>query len=85
MKLPWDCPLSPVVANMYMERFEQLALKSKQASRIWKRYVDDTFCVIDKTNAGPFLYHLNSLHPTIQFIMELKKDGRLAFRDTLMT
>ena len=37
-------PVSPVVANIYMEMFEELALKTaSHAPRIWKRYVDDSF------------------------------------------
>ena len=72
-------PVSPVVANIYMEMFEDLALKTKLAPRIWKRYVDDTFCTIEEANTRPFLDHLSDLRPTIQFTMELKKDGSLPF------
>ena len=36
-------PVSAVVANLYMEFFEGLALNAALARpRIWKRYVDDT-------------------------------------------
>ena len=39
-------PVSPVVANIYMEMFEQLALNTAlHAPSIWKRSVDDTFCI----------------------------------------
>ena len=78
-------PVSPVVANIYMEMFEGLALKTKLARRIWKRYVDNTFCVIEKVNAGLFLDYLNSLCPTIQFTMESEKDRSLPFLNTLLT
>ena len=33
-------PLSPIIANLYMENFETKALNTA----MWKRYVDDTFC-----------------------------------------
>ena len=37
-------PLSPVVANLFMEAFEMRALESVALKpRIWVRYVDDTF------------------------------------------
>ena len=40
-------PVSAVVANLYMEHFEQIALgTAKNRPRIWKRYVDDTFCIV---------------------------------------
>ena len=39
-------PLSPVIANFYMERFEQLILESASLKpKVWLRYVDDTFVV----------------------------------------
>ena len=58
-------PVSPVVANIYMEMFEGLTLTTNLPPRIWKRHVDDTFCVIEEVNAGPFLHYLNSLRPSI--------------------
>ena len=54
-------PVSPIVANIYMKMFEDLALQRTQVPRIWKRYVDDTFCVMEEQNTSVFLDHLNSL------------------------
>ena len=43
-----ESPVSAVVANLYMEHFEQLALQSApQRPRLWKRYVDDTCCIVE--------------------------------------
>ena len=37
-------PLSPIVANLYMEAFEKRALDtSAQKPNLWIRYVDDVF------------------------------------------
>jgi hypothetical protein len=37
-------PLTPIVANIYMEFFEQQALElASTKPDIWLRYVDDTF------------------------------------------
>ena len=41
-------PVSPVVANIYMEMFQELTLRTTPAPRIWKRYMDDTFCVMEE-------------------------------------
>ena len=38
-------PISPIVANLYMEDFEIKAISSAEyPPRIWKRYVDVHFC-----------------------------------------
>jgi len=37
-------PLSPLIANLYMEHFEHMALRSFPFTpEEWKRYVDDIF------------------------------------------
>ncbi len=42
-------PVSAVVANLYMECFEEEALNSAPVKLVlWKRYVDDTFCKLRK-------------------------------------
>ena len=79
-------PVSPVVANIYMEMFEELALRTApHAPRIWKRYVDDTFCIMEAEHVDLFLSHINSLRPTIKFTMEQEKEGSLPFLDILLT
>ena len=50
-------PCSPVVANIYMEYFENLALGPKLPVPVkdWKRYVDDVFSIIPKGNRNKML------------------------------
>ena len=45
-------PCSPVVANIYMEYFEDMALGPELPIPVkdWKRYVDDVFSIIPKGN-----------------------------------
>ena len=53
-------PISAVIADLYMEAFEEQTLtNAPEPPRIWKRYVDDTFTVIKQHNADNFLSHLN--------------------------
>ena len=78
-------PVSAVVANLYMEFFEELALQSAPSRpRFWKRYVDDTCCIM-KDEVEPLLNHLNSVRTTIKFTMELERDGSLSFLNTKLT
>ena len=80
-------PLSPVVANFYMERFEQRAITSFPLKpRCWFRYVDDTFVIWShgEEELGRFLAHLNQVHPRIQFTVERETDNQLAFLDVLV-
>ena len=64
-------PVSAVVANLYMEFYEDLALESApHTPRMWKRYVDNTCCIVEKGFEMELLHHLNSIRSCIQFIME---------------
>jgi len=80
-------PLSPVIANFFMEDFEERALNQATFKpTCWYRYVDDTFVIWPhgKASLTIFLEHLNGLHKNIQFTMEVEENGRLPFSwDTL--
>ena len=80
-------PLSPIVANIYMEHFETRALETApHPPSLWKRYVDDTFVIQKTTHKEEFFQHLNSIEEKIQFTAEnTKADGPLPFLDTLVT
>ena len=73
-------PCSPVVANIYMEYFENLALGSELPVPVkdWKRYVDDVFSIIPKGNQDKMLQYLNSIDPHIKFTIEQpNKEGSI--------
>ncbi|XP_068707805.1 uncharacterized protein [Montipora foliosa] len=79
-------PVSAVIANLYMESFEQQAITtSAYKPRIWKRHDDDTFTTLDRGNVDSFLQHLNNQQPSIRFTMETGNDYKLAFLDTAVS
>ena len=62
-------PVSP--AHLCMEAIEEVAINTSEVQpRVWKRYADDSFCII-KTNAvNSFHTTLNSIDPHISFTIE---------------
>ena len=80
-------PISPIVANLFMEDLETKAIRtSSTPPKIWRRFVGDTFTIIKKKNKNSFLQHLNSIHPSIKFACEEEKeDGSMPFLYILLT
>ena len=80
-------PLSPIIANLYMEAFEEKAINtSPMPPSVWRRFADDNFVIIKKTQKESFINHINSIDEKIQFTMEDSRgDGSTAFLDTLVT
>ena len=79
-------PVSPIVANLYMEFLEQKVLSTAPNSpTFWHRFVDDTFVIHKKVNKQGFLQHINSVDPAIRFTVEdNKEDGSIPFLDTIV-
>ena len=80
-------PLSPVLANIYIEYFEEMALgptSLKLSMRL--TYIDDTFILWPhQEDVQTLLDHVNSNQPYIQFTMEKEQDNKLPFLDVLVT
>ena len=53
-------PISPILANLVMEHFEQRALESCLCTtpRLLLRYVYDTFVIINRTEQDRFFEHI---------------------------
>ena len=79
-------PVSAVIANLYMEDFEERTgtIFPANAPKIWKCHVDDTFTILKRNDVADFLQHLNTQQPTIHFTMETEKDTTIPFLDTLV-
>ena len=79
-------PISPIVANLYMEDLESKAIQSApHPPAFWKRFVDDTFVIIKSFHKQEFLDHINSIDTNIQFTSEeSSEDGSMPFLDMLI-
>ena len=80
-------PVSPIVANLYVENFQMRAINTlSHPPLMWKRYVDDTFVVIKAAHKQNFLDHINSVDHHIQFTNEDPiPDGSMPFLDISVT
>ena len=66
-----------------MKIFEEQAITTlPYEPRIWKRYVDDAFTILDRENVDDFSQHPNNQQPSIHLTMETEEDNKLAFLDT---
>ena len=77
-------PLSPIVANIYMEHFETKTLETApHPPSLWKRFVDDTFVILETEQKEEFFQHINFIEEKIQFTAETTRpDGLIHFLDT---
>ena len=76
-------PVSQVIANIYMEYFESLAILSSPALiKWWFRYVSDVHSATRKDQVNQVEEHLNSIDPHIKFTIELPGTDELLFLDT---
>ena len=78
-------PVSPIVANIFMQDLETKAVQySEFIPKVWYRYVDDTFVIIEKEHEDYFFEHFNLINPSIQFTKEIESNCQLPFLDVLV-
>ena len=68
-----ESPLAPLFAEIFLQDFETKHLPSIRSMGIihWKRYVDDTFVLVDpKLNIEDILPTICGFHPCVQFTHE---------------
>ena len=69
-----------------MNRSKELLWGLPSTPKIWKRFVDDTFTIIQQAHKDAFLDHINSIDSNIHFTYEdPKEDGSIPFLDMLIT
>ena len=69
-----------------MEAIEEVAINTSEIQpKIWKRYVNDSFCIIKRNAVNSFHTTLNSIDPHILFTIEEEPDQQTTFLDTLVS
>ena len=70
------CSISSIVANLFLEWFESKAISSApNPSRLWFRYVDDTFIIQEAEHSQQFLQYINSIDPHSHFTTEVSSSN----------
>ena len=76
----------PILADIFMEFVEHRAISTFHTpSKLWVRYVDDIFCLIELQYAEEFHKHLNRISPSITFTLEREQNQSMAFLDVKVT
>ena len=83
-------PVSPILANFFMEWLEQQAIATTPIDckpKLWKIYVDDILEIIKRRKVEALTGHLNGIDETnsIKFTHESEKNGQMQFLDTLIS
>jgi len=69
-----------------MEAIKEVAINTSEVQpKVWKRYVDDSFCIIKRNAVNSFHATLNSIDPHILFTIEEESDQHISFLDTLVS
>ena len=70
-----------------MEAFETQSISTApHPPSLWRRFMNDTFVVIQKVQKDSFIEHINSIDEKFQFTMEdCRSDGSMPFLDNLVT
>ncbi|BHF79911.1 hypothetical protein SprV_0702303500 [Sparganum proliferum] len=81
---PMGSPISSLVAELVLQELEKVAFVHYEPA-FWRRYVDDTFVIIERSRLADFQDLLNGIFPDIQFTREDEHDEQLPFLVVLVT
>ena len=78
-------PLGPVIGNIFMVERETSDIPNlSNKVKLWKRFVDDKFCLARLEYIDNILLALNSFHKNIKFTFEIEKHNTIPFLDFLI-
>ena len=79
---PMGSPLSPIIADIVMQDIENNALCLLEIRLpFFLRYVDDIVCAVPSERVDHVLEVFNSIHPRLQFTIEIGVNDELSFLD----
>ncbi|UYV80914.1 hypothetical protein LAZ67_19002168 [Cordylochernes scorpioides] len=82
---PMGSPLSSPLAEIVMATIDHwIQQQITPGIHMWRRYIDDIFCICDTGQEISILDCLNSYHPEISFSLELEDRSVLPFLDILV-
>ena len=74
--------VSVVIADLVMEDVEHRALRTyPNPPKFWKRYVDDTCCILRSDLVDDFHNHVNTIKATIKLTFEIEAKSQLPSLD----
>lgn len=81
--LPMGSSLSGTLAGFVVDDLLDLALETLKPQMLYK-YVDDMFIIDTEENIKKLFNHINTLHQTLKFTIEIESNNQLPFLDMLV-
>ncbi|XP_064481243.1 uncharacterized protein LOC135394433 isoform X2 [Ornithodoros turicata] len=79
---PMGSPVSVTMANLIMEHVEEQALqKASFPVKFYRRYVDDTFVILNRNHVHDLHSILDNVEPSVRFTYEVEQNSVLPFLD----
>nr|VZI28266.1 unnamed protein product [Spirometra erinaceieuropaei] len=80
---PMGSPISGLIAVAVLQKLGK-RLFEEYKPKIWARYVDDTFVIIDQDKISYYEKLLNSVIPDLQLTIEEEVESKLSYMDVLI-
>lgn len=77
-------PLSGFISEIFLAKLEEKLEEKRMMPKLWIRYVDDIFAVIDREEVEETLRELNGMHKNMKFTLEVEEEGKIPFLDLLI-